>query len=196
MPDRFLAWLVPLAAYLCGSILPAEVLARRRGVDLRRIRRNPGTMEIYRQFGLRPALLVYALDAAKGVLPLLLGSLLRVDAWSLALAGVASVAGHNWSIFYRFWGGRGLATASGALLYLLPVPFFLGLAPSLYAWWRTRFTPASGIIGLPLISGIAWVLEPDPYRRAVPIALALILFLQTLVVLGGPATWFRKARGP
>src|SRR3989304_1918009 len=100
----------PLVGYLAGSTLPAHILARRRGLDFRVIGKNPGTAETFRHFGFWPAVLVYVLDATKALLPLIAGNLLRVPGWSLVLTAAAAVAGHHWSLYYRFWGGaRGCA---------------------------------------------------------------------------------------
>src|SRR3972149_238988 len=71
------AFLLPLVGYLSGSILPAHILARRRGLDFRVIGKNPGTAETFRHFGFWPAVLVYVLDATKALLPLIAGDLLR-----------------------------------------------------------------------------------------------------------------------
>src|SRR3972149_1479162 len=138
------AFLLPLVGYLSGSIRPAHILARRGGLDFRVIGKNPGTAETFRHFGFWPAVLVYVLDATKALLPLIAGNLLRVPGWSLVLTAAAAVAGHNWSLYYRFWGGKGLATASGALLFLLPLNFSIALIPALLAWRRTGWVPGSG----------------------------------------------------
>src|SRR3989304_4389679 len=102
------ALLVPLVGYLSGSILPAYILARRRGLDFRAIGKNPGTAETFRHFGFWPAVLVYTLDATKALLPLIAGKLLRVPGWSLVLTAAAAGAGPNAALYYRLWGGRGL----------------------------------------------------------------------------------------
>src|SRR3972149_3906148 len=155
------AFLLPLVGYLSGSILPAHILARRRGLDFRVIGKNPGTAETFRHFGFWPAVLVYVLDATKALLPLIAGNLLRVPGWSLVLTAAAAVAGHNWSLYYRFWGGKGLATASGALLFLLPLNFSIALIPALLAWGRPGGGP-------PPRRGLGQqVLHPPPQRDPV-----------------------------
>src|SRR3990172_4096150 len=145
------AFLLPLVGYLSGSILPAHILARRRGLDFRVIGKNPGTAETFRHFGFWPAVLVYVLDATKALLPLIAGNLLRVPGWSLVLTAAAAVAGHNWSLYYRFWGGKGLATASGALLFLLPLNFGIALIPALSGLRETDLIFRLAAILLPLV---------------------------------------------
>jgi glycerol-3-phosphate acyltransferase PlsY len=178
--DTFVAWdvLIPLGAYLLGSVLPADHLARYRGVDLRAAGRNPGTGEISRRFGLRPALVVFTLDAGKGALPLLAGRWLGISWWALALAAVAAVTGHNWSIYHRFWGGKGLATAAGVCAVLMPWLTAVVLPPSLLAWWRTGWIPTSGIVGLPLLLLLAWVMPVDPATRAAATIIPFVMLLR------------------
>jgi len=180
-PALVVALLVPILAYLTGSILPAELLARRRGRGLRDIDadRNPGTSEIYRLFGLAPAILVFMLDAAKGILPLAAARWLGVPSWSVTLTAVAAVAGHCWSPYFRFWGGKGLATATGIYLFMMPRIVAVVLAPSLFAWWKTRWVPAAGIVGLPLSLILVWLTHGDPsYKAAATIIPVLMLIRQ------------------
>lgn len=172
------AILVPLCAYLLGSILPAEILARRRGVDLRQAGKNPGTAETGRLFGLGSAILVFALDAAKGILPLLVGWSLGVPAWSLILTAAMAIAGHNWSIYYGFWGGQGLATVAGVYMYLLPQAFFVALVPSMFAWWKTKWVPSSGLVGLPAVGVLAWIFNADPSRRATVVLVSIVMLIR------------------
>lgn len=171
------AIVIPLCAYLLGSILPAEILARRHGVDLRQAGKNPGAGEAGRLWGLRFGILVFMLDAAKGMLPLIVGLVLEVPAWSLVLAAAMAIIGHNWSIYYGFWGGQGLSTAAGVFLYLLPQAFFVALVPSLLAWWKTKWIPVNGIVGLPIIGLLGW-LNPDPGRRATVVLISIVMLIR------------------
>ncbi len=123
------AFLLPLAGYLSGSILPADILARRRGLDFRAVGKNPGTAETFRTFGFWPAVLVYILDVTKVLLPLFAGKLLRVPGWALVLAAAAAVAGHNWSLYHRFWGGKGRPTCSKVSKSLVLMMLTLDLWP-------------------------------------------------------------------
>ncbi len=179
MTDPVLIWaiVIPLAAYLLGSILPAEILARRHGLDLRQAGKNPGAGEAGRLWGLHVGILVFMLDAAKGILPLIAGWVIGVPPWSLALAGATAIVGHNWSIYYGFWGGQGLSTAAGVFLYLLPQAFLVALVPSLLAWWKTKWIPINGVIGLPIIGLLGW-LHPDPARRATIVLVSLAMVVR------------------
>ncbi len=109
--------LVLLLSYVLGSLSPSRTIARRFSQkDLHRLGSgNYGALNTYRNFGTAAGMLVLLLDAAKGALAAYLAVILEVNPlW--ALAGV--VGGHNFSIFLKFQGGKGLAAALGALLVI------------------------------------------------------------------------------
>ncbi len=117
------AFLVALLAYFLGSV-PVGLLVSRwaKGIDIREHGSgNIGTTNVLRTIGIGWAALVFALDAAKGALPILLGRGLGLGPGGLAMAAFLAVAGHNWSIFLRFRGGKGVATTLGALAALAPL---------------------------------------------------------------------------
>ncbi len=129
MNDLMAVVIIPLA-YLSGSLPWAIWVTRRvKDVDVRDAGSGHATAtNTFRQAGLLPALLVLALDIAKGWLPLWLALRLGSPALILALVALAAVAGHCWPAFAGFRGGMGLATAGGAILALSPLGFLLGLA--------------------------------------------------------------------
>lgn len=110
------AWTVAAAVgYLSGSVSTATLVARRRGVDLRAIGSgNPGATNVGRALGRRTGVAVAVLDVLKGMLPA--AGFGAVDHRAGLVAGVAAVFGHVTSPFLRGRGGRGVATAAGAVL--------------------------------------------------------------------------------
>ncbi|QIA26774.1 glycerol-3-phosphate acyltransferase [Thermaerobacter sp. PB12/4term] len=145
-------WVVPLLGYLLGGVLPAEYLVRwRRGASPRELGDEPGTAGTWRQAGPAAGLAVFAFDFAKGLLPVALVDHLAGEGWWLVAAAAAPVAGHNWPLQRCLRpGGRGLASAIGATVYLAPgalIPALL--AGCVVALWRRR-TPWVGIVGFPL----------------------------------------------
>jgi glycerol-3-phosphate acyltransferase PlsY len=104
-----------LAGYLVGAVSPATLLARRRGVDLRGVGSgNPGATNALRALGRRTGIAVALLDVLKGLLPA--AGFGALDHRAGLLAGVAAVLGHVTSPFLRGRGGKGVATAAGAIL--------------------------------------------------------------------------------
>ena len=127
-------WLV--AAYLLGSI-PTSLLAARwaGGIDLRTFGSgNLGATNLYRALGLKVAAPVGAFDLLKGTIPVVLARVFHegrlggspAEWWPLVV-GLAAVTGHVFSPFVRFRGGKGVATAAGAFLGLVPLAVLVGL---------------------------------------------------------------------
>jgi glycerol-3-phosphate acyltransferase PlsY len=103
-----------------GALSPATVLARRRGIDLRAVGSgNPGATNVGRVLGRRTGVLVAVLDVVKGLLPA--AGFGVVDHPAGLVAGVAAVLGHVTSPFLRGRGGKGVATAAGAILGSQPL---------------------------------------------------------------------------
>ena len=104
-----------VVGYLAGSVSTATIVARRRGVDLRTVGSgNPGATNVGRALGRRTGVVVALLDVAKGALPA--AGFGAVDHRAGLVAGVAAVLGHVTSPFLRGRGGRGVATAAGAVI--------------------------------------------------------------------------------
>jgi glycerol-3-phosphate acyltransferase PlsY len=115
-------WL--LASYLVGAI-PTSYIAGRifRGIDLREHgSKNLGATNVYRTLGWRYAVPVGLFDIAKGTVPVLLFAPRVSNSQLFALAcGIAAIVGHVFSVFVRFRGGKGVATAAGVMLGLTPL---------------------------------------------------------------------------
>ena len=133
-------WLALAGGYLVGSLAFAVLVSRAMGLADPRTygSNNPGATNVLRSGNKAAAVATLLLDALKGVLPVLVarwaGSRLGVPEpsleWGTALAGLGAFAGHLWPVFFRFQGGKGVATAAGMLLALHPL---LGLA-TLATW--------------------------------------------------------------
>lgn len=123
--------LVALAlAALAGSLPTAWLLVRAvRGEDIRRLHSgNPGASNVRRVLGWPGFLFVFAVDAAKGAVPVALAARAGwPDAWAGWL-GVAAVAGHCWTPWLGWNGGKGVATAAGVFAVLAPLAAAAGLA--------------------------------------------------------------------
>ncbi|MEG2204810.1 MAG: glycerol-3-phosphate 1-O-acyltransferase PlsY [Oscillospiraceae bacterium] len=120
-----------LGGYLLGSISFAVIVSRAaKGEDVRqRGSGNAGTTNMLRSYGWLPAALTFAGDFAKGSAAALLGKLLLgmagLGPLGGFLGGIAALAGHMRPIFFGFRGGKGVATALGAVLALEPLTFFI-----------------------------------------------------------------------
>jgi len=137
-----------VAAYLIGAIPSGYVAARLiKGVDVTKVGSGRiGGSNVLRAAGLLPAILTVLGDLAKGYAGVALAGVIAPDA-SLApvLAGLASVAGHNWSVFLGFDGGVGTATTFGAALALMPLPAGVALATGIVVTLIWRHTSLGSI---------------------------------------------------
>lgn len=116
------AILVILASYLIGSIPFGLIVGKIwANLDVREYGSgNIGTSNVLRTVGLPAAIIVFALDVGKGAIAVYLGSLVGGEIVQI-LAGVAAIAGHNWPIYLKFKGGKGIATSLGAVVSLTPM---------------------------------------------------------------------------
>jgi acyl phosphate:glycerol-3-phosphate acyltransferase len=125
-----------LAAYLIGSLSFAVIISRAMGLSDPRSygSKNPGATNVLRSGNRTAAILTLAFDALKGFLPVLAALLVAPRfGWgelTIGLVGLAAFLGHLWPVFFRFQGGKGVATAAGVLLALNP---WLGVA-TLLTW--------------------------------------------------------------
>ena len=115
MDARF--FLSLLVSYLLGSIPVTQIVARLvKNVDLRKVgSHNVGGRNLTRQLGLLWGILGGAGDVAKGAAAMLAAQALGVESPYILLNGPAAVAGHNWPIWLKFQGGKGVLTAMGAI---------------------------------------------------------------------------------
>lgn len=125
-----------IAAYLIGSLSFAVIVSRAMGLSDPRSygSKNPGATNVLRSGNRAAAILTLAFDALKGYVPVLAALLLSPRfGWgelTIGLVGLAAFLGHLWPVFFRFQGGKGVATAAGVLLALNP---WLGAA-TLLTW--------------------------------------------------------------
>jgi len=135
-------------AYLCGSLPFGVWIGRWVGVDVRRRGSgNVGATNVARTAGRRAGLLTLVGDVAKGALPAVLAQFLFVDTWVIALVGLAAVFGHLFSVFLRFSGGKGVATAFGVFVVLTPAAAALSAVVFAAAAILTRYVSLASILG-------------------------------------------------
>lgn len=113
-------WLLSLIiAYLLGSIPFGFILAKTKKIDIRRYGSGKiGAANIYRTLGIKAGILVLFADLAKGFVAVIIAKSLLDNPLAWASAGFLAIVGHNWSVFLRFQGGRGVAAYFGGLLAL------------------------------------------------------------------------------
>lgn len=177
-------WL--LASYFIGAI-PTGYLAGRlvRGIDLREHgSRNLGATNVYRTLGWRYALPVGLVDVAKGAVPVLLFAPRVSDSQLFALAcGIAAIVGHVFSVFVRFRGGKGVATAAGVMLGLTPLALGVAALTWIVLVKLTGYVSLASIAGAAVLPVAVYLLERTERPE--------ILWLDALVALA--IIWLHRA---
>ncbi|HYM52097.1 MAG TPA: glycerol-3-phosphate 1-O-acyltransferase PlsY [Candidatus Dormibacteraeota bacterium] len=167
--------------YLIGA-MPVGVIVGRvvAGVDIRRHgSRRTGATNALRTLGARWAIVVFALDVAKGVGAVLLARALYQAGppgspeWVAAAAGIGAVAGHNWSVFIGFTGGRGVATAAGGLLAMAPLALAVVVPIVALVVWRTHYVSLGSLTAVALAIGLTAGLAATGFGSVAAVGYAL-----------------------
>jgi glycerol-3-phosphate acyltransferase PlsY len=170
-------WLILLLAYLFGAIPAGAWVARLYGIDIQKVGSgNTGATNILRTLGPGPALVVAAFDVLKGGIAVWLARLVGIEGYLLGGVALAAVLGHNYSVFLRFTGGKGVATSFGTLLFLDPVLALLTFPVGVATMGLTRFVSAGSMIGA-LTSAVLAVALGRPLWEILTVAvLAALVF--------------------
>lgn len=156
-------WYIPalLLAYLSGAVPYGYLFAKHyAGINIREHGSgNTGSTNVKRIAGARIALYTQLCDMAKGLVPVALVLVLQrmqyiQEGNLLFLVAMATIAGHNFSVFLRFRGGKGVNTTLGASLLISPVPVLTAVAIYYLVKWRTGYVSAGSIslaLSLPLV---------------------------------------------
>jgi glycerol-3-phosphate acyltransferase PlsY len=154
MPASILALSI---GYFAGSIPFAYLVARARGIDVRRVGSgNVGATNVLRTSGVVTAVCVMVLDVAKGAGAVQCAARLAPDAIAApAVAGVAAVIGHIYPVWLKFRGGKGVATAAGVFSVLTPVALAPALALFVLTVWITRFVSLGSLVATIALGPIA-----------------------------------------
>ena len=157
--------------YVLGSIPFAFLIARRRGVDLRRVGSgNVAATNVLRTSGATAAVAALCLDAMKGTAAVLLAQRLAAEQSATVAAGFASVVGHSHPVWLGFRGGKGVATAAGVFGVLAPAALALASGVFVLAVWITRYISVGSLAGAATLV-VAALLSDVPAAVAVGAAL-------------------------
>ena len=183
--QAFLPVAAALLGYLVGSLSFAVIVSRVMGLNDPRTygSKNPGATNVLRSGSKAAAVVTLLLDAAKGWLPVALvhwfGQPFGLGEGTMAVTGLAAFVGHLYPVFFRFAGGKGVATALGVLLGISPL---LGLAVAatwLAMAWFFRYSSLASLtaaVAAPicyvLADGLAWY-----FNKSVLLSLSVMSLL-------------------
>ena len=153
-------WIAVLASYLIGGLPFSSWLVRwSTGADVRLLGSgNPGATNMLRLAGRGLAIGTLFGDLLKGLLPVLCASALGLTIEQQAWIGLAAVLGHSYPLYFRFRGGKGVATAAGVLFGLHPATALLALLIWLTVFTLSRTSSLAALAALPLcLPLLAWM---------------------------------------
>lgn len=170
------AYLLILAAYLLGSISSAVIFCRLAGLPDPRENgsHNPGATNVLRVGGKLAGLGVLLADLLKGMLPVAVGFYLALPASAIGFIALAACLGHIFPIFFRFRGGKGVATAFGAMLAISPVVAGICLLTWLAVFILFGYSSLAAVVTALTASFYMWYLQP---AFTFPVALVCCLLV-------------------
>jgi glycerol-3-phosphate acyltransferase PlsY len=169
-----------LGGYLLGSIPVGFLVGRAKGVDLRTLGSgNLGATNVYRAFGFKVAVTVFALDLAKGfvgtrVLPFLWTGDIGVQ-WVRLICGISVIVGSVASIYMRFRGGKGVATSVGVFLGLAPLATLICLGVWAALFTKYRYVSLGSMVGAACLPVLIALLRLEGFARDPVFYLALLV---------------------
>ncbi len=201
-----LPYLAVLAAYLVGSLSFAVIVSRLMGLSDPRTygSGNPGATNVLRSGSKPAAILTLALDALKGWLPVALvvrfGPADGLGEWTIAGVALAAFLGHLWPVFFRFRGGKGVATAAGALIGIDPLLGAATIATWLIIAAFFRYSSLASIVAA--VFAPFWQLltqGPSPIAAAVTVMGLLLIWRHSANIkrlLAGTESKLGKSSAP
>ena len=178
-------------AFVAGSIPTGVIVARAKGVDLRKVGSgNIGATNVSRALGGKWAAVVLVADATKGALPVLVLGRLFDDPWLPALGGLFAVLGQIFSIFLRGRGGKGVATSLGAGLALAPLPALACALVFALFFLLVRIASVGSLVGIACYPLLLWLFHLATWPR-----LTFALAITVLVVARHKDNLQRLMRG-
>ncbi|OGO31300.1 MAG: hypothetical protein A2Z29_08870 [Chloroflexi bacterium RBG_16_56_11] len=182
------AWIVLIiTAYLFGSIPTSYLVARSRGIDLRKHgTRQVGGGNLWRTTSRKLGLTVGIFDFLKGLLMVWLAQLQGLDPGQQLVVGLAAMVGHNWPIFLRFHGGRGIATLLGIVIILpaindvSPWPSVIAVIFVVVVTIILRSSPLPVLIAVASLSLTNWLFDSAMAVTMVYLAIFLIVVVKRL----------------
>jgi glycerol-3-phosphate acyltransferase PlsY len=166
--------------YLLGSIPTGFLVAKARGVDIRKVGSgNIGATNVFRILGKPAGMFVFLTDAVKGwVAVAVVAKLVAIrlfaspppagsEEWMAILAGISAVLGHNYTCWLHFKGGKGIATSAGVLMALVPWALLIILSIWVLVLAFTRYVSLASICASAALPPAAWLTTNSPRLTAI-----------------------------
>jgi len=168
-----------LCAFLLGSIPFGVVVAKIYGVNLKKVGSgNIGATNVLRAMGKGPALLTLVGDVLKGSLAVVIGRFFFHGPSLEGIIGLSAIVGHNFSLFLRFKGGKGVATSIGVLLIYSPKVGVLTVILWLMVILITRYSSLAAIVSFGVLPLGIYILDYSQGKLIISILIAFLLIFR------------------
>lgn len=185
--------LIPLSCYLLGAVPFGLLVARAFGIeDIRKLGSgNIGATNVWRIAGAKAAIWVFIFDIGKGVLAVLMGKLAINDfeitsissELFLANCGFAAVVGHMFPVYLKFKGGKGVNTALGVLVTLLPLQTLISFAAFVITLLLSRYVSLGSIIASLTLCAVLLIERYGLNQSVSSVYLVMTIALALLVII-------------
>jgi acyl phosphate:glycerol-3-phosphate acyltransferase len=174
-----------LVFFLVGGIPFGTIIARTKKVDLSKIGSgNIGTTNVYRALGMKYAVLVFFLDALKGTACTILGRALFGAGMLAGISGLVAVAGHIFSPYLKFKGGKGVATGFGVMLALVPIPSLISFGIWLLIVGLSRIVSMGSLIAAIVLPILVYLFDKTGwafYSTLILVAMVILSHYENII---------------
>ncbi len=177
-PDLLIPYLLyALAGYLTGSISTAIITCKLMGLkDPRSVgSNNPGATNVLRHGGKKAAIITLLGDMLKGLIPVLIARQLQADIIALSIIGVTAFLGHLYPVYFRFKGGKGVATFYGVLLGFSWIAGSVALGVWLLTAAIIKLSSVAGLVSAFCSPVIVWYITQSQILSAATLFMTILL---------------------
>lgn len=164
-------------AFIIGSIPTGLIIARSRGIDIKKHGSgNIGATNVLRTTGKLPAISTLIGDILKGALAVLIARYFEVGMFYEGIIGVSSILGHNFSLFLKFKGGKGVATSLGVLCIYSPKIALITIIIWLMTVLITRYSSLGALVSFGILP-VSIILFDTKDKLPIAFMITVILFI-------------------
>ena len=181
--EKAIVWILWLVgAYLIGAIPFGFLIGKMRGVDVRTVgSKNIGATNVYRTVGHKWGFLAFFCDFLKGLLPTLAAIHFSTSTSFLhlpVLVGLAAVIGHTLTVFMKFRGGKGVATAFGMMVALATYPALLAFAVFVVTVWLSHYISLGSMLAAATLAVLVWLFPCLLAVRIIAVLVAVFVIVK------------------
>ncbi len=172
-------YLFMVISLIIGSVPVGLLIANAKGVDIRKVGSgNIGATNILRSVGKKEALATLLGDMAKGLIPVLIARELYPDSLKVGLVGIAAIVGHDFSIFLKLKGGKGVATSLGVILAYSPLVALITIVVWISVFIISRISSLSALIAFILLPANTYLIDNTEGKFLISLMVCLLIIVK------------------